>query len=107
MRFHTNTATMPVPSLEKRAQHGLGFDMEDDRRQSASDDSTLEIATPTHVPKGTFLVFGDEVTALHEPVLPLVAAFQKSSPDTSPPTRRGSDETANSDGEFLSCTDDA
>jgi hypothetical protein len=89
---------MPTQFPEKPS--GLGFEMDDDRRQSASDDSTMEIATPVTQPKGTFLVYGDEMTELREPTLPLAAAFQKTSPDTSPPSRRGSDDSENSEGEY-------
>jgi len=97
MRFQASNRMMPIQYPDK--PNGLGFDMEDDRRQSASDDSTLEIATPTHAGKGTFLIFGDEMTQLREPTLPLAAAFQKTSPDTSPPSRRGSNDSEDSDGE--------
>jgi hypothetical protein len=89
-----------MPSQFTEKPHGLGFDLDDDRRQSASDDSTMEIATPVTAPKGTFLVYGDEMTELREPTLPLVAAFQKHSPDTAPPSRRGSENSEASDGEF-------
>jgi hypothetical protein len=97
MRFQATNRMMPTQFSEK--PNGLGFDMDDDRRQSASDDSTMEIATPATAPKGTFLVYGDEMTELREPTLPLAAAFQKDSPDTSPPSRRGSDDSQESDGQ--------
>lgn len=104
MRFQATNRMMPTQISEK--PHGLGFDMEDDRRQSASDDSTMEIGTPVTAPKGTFLVYGDEMTELREPTLPLAAAFQKDSPDTSPPSRRGSNDSEDSDGmSFSVCMD--
>jgi len=104
MRFQATNRMMPTQFLEK--PNGLGFDMDDDRRQSASDDSTMEISTPVTAPKGTFLVYGDEMTELREPTLPLAAAFQKTSPDTSPPSRRGSHDSQESDGKHhLTCID--
>jgi hypothetical protein len=94
---------MPVQYPEK--PNGLGFDMEDDRRQSASDDSTLEISTPTHGHKGGYMGYGDETVVipatLHEPPLSPAAAFQKRSPETNPPSRRGSDGSDDSDGQSL------
>ena len=104
MRFQATNRMMPTQFPEK--PNGLGFDMDDDRRQSASDDSTMEISTPVTAPKGTYLVYGDEMTELREPTLPLAAAFQKTSPDTSPPSRRGSNDTQESDGKScLACID--
>jgi hypothetical protein len=94
---------MPAPFPEKA---GLGFDIEEPGRQSISDDSsTLEISTPTHGSKGTFLMYGDESSILpasfKEPVMPIATAFQNGSADTSPASRQPDDsEGSDSDGEF-------
>ena len=106
MRFNTNPRMMPIQYPAPEKPNGLGFDMEDDRRQSASDDSTLEISTPPHGHKGTFMGYGEEAVVIpatfHEPPLPLAAAFQKTSPATNPPSRRGSDGSDVSDGTSFS-----
>lgn len=100
--------------LPTGANHGLGFDMDDDRRQSNSDDSTLEIGTPTTAngPKGAYLDYGENVVVIPETIKepsniqPLSAAFQHSSADTSPASRHSGNEQDDDDGQsFLhACT---
>jgi hypothetical protein len=119
-RFNTNAKTMPS-QLDRRAMPlptgvnpGLGFDMDDDRRQSNSDDSTLEIETPTTAngPKGAYLDYGENVVVIPETIKepsntqPLSAAFQNSSADTSPASRHSGNEQDDDDGQsFLyACT---
>lgn len=91
MRFMPASGrTMPVLSDGKPA--GLGFDLEEDpRRQSASDDSTVEIATPVTMRpfKGSYLGQGAEAAVQHESYdlaspPPMPGAFMTDSTDTSP-----------------------
>jgi hypothetical protein len=85
--------------------HGLGFDLDDERRQSNSDDSTVEVSTPTtgNGPRG-YLDYGETVVipaTIKEPIeaQPLSASFQNASADTSPASQHDGSDDEDSDGE--------
>lgn len=102
-RLYGKTVTLG-PSLG----HGLGFDMDDDRRQSNSDESTLEVSTPTTAtgPKGAYPDDGENVVVIPETIKepsgghePISAAFQNTSTDTSPASRRSANDHDQDDDE--------
>lgn len=100
MRFDSSMGrTVPVPMTmpvhPDQPNHGLGFELEEDRRQSASDDSTVEIATPTtmRAVKGGYAGYSMEPATAAIPESyslelasppPISAAFMAGSTDTSP-----------------------
>lgn len=110
--------TIPMPLVDNTKPYGLGFDFDEDRRQSASDDSTLEIATPTTMRpvKGVYPGYGVSLDSVSKPTsipethhalatptsaAPISSAFMQDSNDTSPESRQsdsGRDEHASDDG---------
>lgn len=98
--------TVPVPNDMKPA--GLGFDFEEDpRRQSASDDSTVEIATPVTMRpiKGSHLSQSSDPASANRESFdlasppPISSAFMTGSNDTSPASQQP-DGADSDDGEL-------
>lgn len=114
MRFNAGSKENPSQNADKvmnhhaASGHGLGFDLTDDeRRQSNSDDSTLEVSTPT---TGTgakmYLDYGETIIipeTIKEPIEgePLPVGFQTTSADTSPASHHEGSEQEDSDGGYL------